>query len=199
MSGFDQKWETIHSTREWGRYPDNHLVRFIMRNKGLLGKDVLDIGCGIGAQSEFMQAEGFNVIGIDASASAIQRAVDNQVAQEPVYEVRNVTELPFEDDEFDLVTDICCLQHIHDPYHITAVHEITHVLRPGGWLFSISAKWDHSHVRADTALRTMRRDDIQRIYAPPGGLRLSSVDQASFSDRNGADWISHWIIIARKP
>ena len=132
-----------------------------------------------------MQAEGFNVIGIDASASAIQRAIDNQVAQEPVYEVRNVTELPFSIMNFDLVTDVCCLQHIHDPYHIAAVHEITRVLRPGGWLFSISAKWDHSIARADTALRTMRRDDIQRIYAPPGGLRLSSVDQASFSDRNG--------------
>lgn len=46
MTGFDQKWEAIHKAREWGRYPDNHLVRFIMRNKELLGKDVLDIGCG---------------------------------------------------------------------------------------------------------------------------------------------------------
>ena len=198
MTSFDQKWEAIHKDREWGRYPDNHLVRFIKRNRLNIGHGVLDIGCGVGAQSQFMGEQGLHVTAIDASEAAIVRASKYPYSLVD-YEIADVTALPYKDEAFSLVTDVCCLQHIPDPHHIVAMQEITRVLKPGGMLFSVAAKWDHSQMRADTPLRTMRRDDLDRTYAPPGGLHIASTDQASFSDRNGAEWISHWIIVARKP
>lgn len=29
---FNQEWETVHSTQEWGMYPTEHVIRFIARN-----------------------------------------------------------------------------------------------------------------------------------------------------------------------
>ena len=32
MKSFDETWEEIHSTQEWGKYPSEPVIRFVARN-----------------------------------------------------------------------------------------------------------------------------------------------------------------------
>jgi len=72
----DKIWEKIFSSREWGKYPPEEVIRFYSKVKNMLNKnkiEVLDIGCGIGACTWFMAKEGGNVTAVDGSPSAIKR------------------------------------------------------------------------------------------------------------------------------
>jgi hypothetical protein len=50
---WDPLWEQIFNTREWGKYPPEHAVRFVARNfyRVPYRKQVrlLEVGCGPGA------------------------------------------------------------------------------------------------------------------------------------------------------
>jgi len=191
-----EKWDTIHKARDWGLYPDNHLVRFVMRNRDMLGKVALDVGCGVGAQSIFLAQQGFDVVGIDASPTAIGKArMWGSSFASLTYEVGNATNIIEDDNTFDFVTDVCCLQHIPAPDHIKALEEIARVLKPFGVFFSITAKWDHAP-SDDTPLRTLRQGDARALYGR--FFRIQYLDEASFTDGGGRRTISHWIICCVK-
>ena len=97
---------------------------------------------------------------------------------------------------FDLVTDVCCLQHILPPDHIKAMQEIHRVLKPGGKFFSITARDDHSPSE-DTPLRTMRGDEVKHLFID-SHFRITSLDHSAYTDRNGMYLASHWIVAAEK-
>lgn len=51
MKSFDEVWENIHATQEWGKYPSEQVIRFVARN--YYGKErhsikMLDFGVGGG-------------------------------------------------------------------------------------------------------------------------------------------------------
>src|ERR1019366_523612 len=76
--GWDPVWEQIFSTREWGKYPPEHVVRFVAGNFYRVPDRkemcLLEVGCGPGANVWFMAREGFTVSRIDGSATAIKQA-----------------------------------------------------------------------------------------------------------------------------
>ena len=42
-------WEKIHQNRDWGRYPSEHVIRFVAKNYYNLQRNtvkILDFGCG---------------------------------------------------------------------------------------------------------------------------------------------------------
>jgi len=89
------KWNESYSRRENNLFePNEELVKFLARfvisrdpdsgsiclkNPGVGNSvsklTVLDIGCGIGAQSEYLARLGFSVIGCDLSDIAIKSAI----------------------------------------------------------------------------------------------------------------------------
>jgi 2-polyprenyl-3-methyl-5-hydroxy-6-metoxy-1,4-benzoquinol methylase len=199
MTSFDPKWEQIHRDRAWGDVADNHLVRFVRRNfpKPISAHNrALDIGCGIGAQAWFLAMEGFDVTGIDASESAISRAEkhpsDNETSGHISFIVEDVCDMP-DFAPFDLIVDVCCLQHIPKPDIATALNKIHGLLEPQGVFFSITARWDHSDI-GGPPIRFMRHDEVTALYRGAGFV-IKSVERAFHSD-NGKQ-ISHWIIVAK--
>ena len=73
-------WEDIFQNNEWGKYPSLAVVRFVARNfyKVPNRKDIriLELGCGTGANLWYCAREGFSVIGLDVSKTAIHRMID---------------------------------------------------------------------------------------------------------------------------
>ena len=51
MGTIDKAWEEIHSSRDWGQYPSEHVIRFVARNYYNKKRDevkILDFGIGGG-------------------------------------------------------------------------------------------------------------------------------------------------------
>jgi ubiquinone/menaquinone biosynthesis C-methylase UbiE len=98
---------------------------------------VLDLGCGEGLFSLLFAAQGFQVVGVDISPSAVEWA--QQRAQQQgfsnttfiVGDVTHLTDLPRND--FDLVLSVHCYHCLTKPSDRSAhLQEAWRVLKPGG-------------------------------------------------------------------
>jgi SAM-dependent methyltransferase len=94
------------------------------------GQAVLDVACGTGLYLTLAAARGATVAGIDASAG--QLAVARERLPDADLREGEMDELPFADDQFDLVTICNALQYANDT--VTALTAMRRVARPGGTL-----------------------------------------------------------------
>ncbi len=90
----------------------------------------LDVGCGEGRLPRDLKSWGYDVAGVDASATLIRYAQEADPAGE--YLVADAAELPYPDATFALVTAFMSLQDI-DRYE-SAIAEMGRVLAAGGFL-----------------------------------------------------------------
>ena len=74
---WDNAWENIYKRRDWGRYPNETLVRYLKSNQKLKGKKILEIGCGVGANIWFCSEQGLKTYGIDGSSTAIKKSKED--------------------------------------------------------------------------------------------------------------------------
>lgn len=93
-------------------------------------RHVVDLGCGEGRLPRDLKRLGYDVIGVDGSATLIAAAR----AADPAgtYEVADVAALPLPDASADLVTAFMTLHDIDDLD--AALHEAARILVPGGRL-----------------------------------------------------------------
>lgn len=109
---------------------------WIDRHAHLVGKRVLDIGCGGGILSESMAGLGATVKGIDLSSEALGVAdlhsLESGVSVE--YEEISAEALAArEPGTYDVVTCMEMLEHVPQPAAIVAA--CAALVKPGGWVF----------------------------------------------------------------
>lgn len=94
------------------------------------GLRVLDIGCNAGYGCGILSEFAADVVGVDVSEMAIQRA--GQMVHKPnvSFLCVNGDVLPFEANEFDMVTAFQLIEHLPAPAHFLA--DVWRVLKPGG-------------------------------------------------------------------
>lgn len=115
--------------------PEN---RYILRKiKGLKGKKVLDLGCGMGEASVYFAKKGADVIATDVSPGALEvtQGVAKKHKASLKTQIVDADKLPFEDNSFDLVYAANLLHHV-DPKK--TLKEAARVLKKGGFF----ASWD---------------------------------------------------------
>ena len=143
MKSFDETWEEIHATQEWGKYPSEPVIRFVARNyyKGdRHSVKVLDFGCGGGSHTWYLAREGFDVYAFDGSKSAV-RKVGERLKQEGLsadLRVRDALELDYAEGFFDCVIDSATVYANRLQNITTMYQEIYRMLKQGGKLFSTS-------------------------------------------------------------
>lgn len=117
------------------RLNDRTFVRATQRMDLRPGSLWLDAGCGVGDHSRRIRRHGFQCIGVDISATILERARK----QNPEMEFRQapLESLPFPDRHFDAVHCRGVLMHI--PEWRAALAELRRVLRPGGYLMVLEA------------------------------------------------------------
>jgi ubiquinone/menaquinone biosynthesis C-methylase UbiE len=104
------------------------------------GDAVLDVGCGPGvALRDYASNRRIRACGIDYSENMIEAARRNLAETAPElgveFEVASVTELPYGDGEFDVVTSHRCLMALLEwERQQEALRDIHRVLKPGGTL-----------------------------------------------------------------
>ena len=140
----DQIWEDIHASREWGRYPGEHIIRFMANNYGKSGKDrslvkVLDFGCGQGASTWYLSREGYDTYAFDGSESAVIKT-RKRLEEEHLHakvECMNGTELEYPEAFFDAVIDNACV-YANRIADIKKMYRMIHaILKEGGKLITV--------------------------------------------------------------
>jgi SAM-dependent methyltransferase len=135
-------WEMIFREKEWGKYPPEHVIRFVARNfyraPSRNSIRLLEIGCGPGANVWFMAREGFSVSGIDGSSTAIQKAGERLAAEGLAADlhVGDFRQLPWNDHSFDGVVENVSLYTNPWKNIVPALLEVKRVLKPGGLFLS---------------------------------------------------------------
>ena len=130
-------WEQIFASRPWGKYPPEHVVRFVARNfyrvPDRANTRLLEIGCGPGANIWFMAREGFSVSGIDGSKTAIKLAGERLASEGLSADlvVGDYVNLPWPDSVFDGAVENVSLYCNPLASVKAALREARRVLKPG--------------------------------------------------------------------
>ena len=137
---FDQFTEDVQE-EEWERLRVQATILFkkeldALKRCGLEGEQhVLELGCGPGYLSEQLALHTPHTItGLDYSAQFVARAQE-QIApkhSQLSFVQGSITEMPFEDNQFDFAYARLLFQHLPDPS--AALSEVLRVLKPGGRL-----------------------------------------------------------------
>jgi 2-polyprenyl-6-hydroxyphenyl methylase/3-demethylubiquinone-9 3-methyltransferase len=109
---------------------------YINRHAALVGKAVLDVGCGGGILSESMAGLGANVTGIDLSDKPLQVAKLHLLESGNNVDYRKIAveDLAVERPEYyDIITCMEMLEHVPDPQSV--ISACAKLVKPGGWLF----------------------------------------------------------------
>ena len=141
---WDPIWEKIYSERSWGKYPATDVVRFIARNfytaENREQVKLLDMGCGTGPQLWFMAREGFHVIGVDGSKTAVRIANERLNDEVPGWHGEvvegDVASLDYDDEYFDAVLDIGVTPTTSFEVTKKIFSEASRMLKVGGLLYS---------------------------------------------------------------
>ncbi|MGV4924087.1 class I SAM-dependent methyltransferase [Streptomyces sp. BHT-5-2] len=122
----EQQWTTATAAPE--------LVELVRSGALPQGGSVLDIGCGVGSESVYLAGAGFDVTAVDIAPRAVERgrALAEVYGYTVDWHVADVLELPFEDRQFDAVTDRGCFHCLRAPERARFAEGIARVLRPNG-------------------------------------------------------------------
>ena len=112
----------------------NFLERDTELSKTFAGLRILDVGCGGGLLTEPLKRLGADVTGLDASGEAIEAAKDHAsvVGLDIDYRIGDLSTIPNELDQFDVVIASEVIEHVPDPQSF--IEEIHKLISPGGKL-----------------------------------------------------------------
>lgn len=130
-----EQWSAHYALPSGRRYwPCEELVRAVAgRDLG----DVLEVGCGNGANLWYLAEHSTRAVGVDFCAEALDEARSYTHSRGRAVELiqGDITRLPFPDGTFDSLVDCMVSQHVPYAAHLPLYKEYARVLRPGGWLF----------------------------------------------------------------
>lgn len=154
-------------------------------------KQALEIGCGIGVVSSHLAKKyGWNVTGIDLDPDQIERAKNNNIENKSLkFLEADATELPFKNNEFDMVLSFDALHHI--PWWDKALEEINRVLKPEGFyvlndlafpmlkIFEGLLEKYMSIFAVDDIIHCLKRNNFEIVYEK--NLKIIKIPTSHFS------------------
>jgi SAM-dependent methyltransferase len=177
------QWDNIYrryslNTLGWelGK-PRPILVEFVENGKLTLGR-VLDLCCGAGSNTVYMAEQGFEVVGMDVSPTAIGFAQKKawQATVQVDFGLHSFVWLPFKDGAFDFVFDMGCFHHVEPEDRSKFIQGVHRVLRRQG-VYMLTCfswwngpAWNHfTKQQLEAAFGTLFKFKIVRHYASAEG------------------------------
>jgi SAM-dependent methyltransferase len=120
------------------------------------------VGCGLGADAEYVASLGFDTTGFDISGTAIRLARRRFPGSTVRYVVADLLNYPQAwQRAYELVIEIITVQALPDPPRRQAIANVSRLVGPGGTLLAIAAVHD---------------DDTPSTMLPPWPLRRAEIE-----------------------
>jgi SAM-dependent methyltransferase len=146
------------------------------------GRRAVVVGCGLGADAEYLSARGFDVVGFDIAATAVRLAAQRHPGTSVDYRVADLLALPPEwDGAFDLVVEIYTVQALPDPPRLDAARAVSTLVAPGGTLLAVEFRYTGVEDLADGPPFALPRSTMETL----AGDRLRMV---SLEELDGPRW-----------
>ncbi|GGV49608.1 methyltransferase type 11 [Streptomyces longisporoflavus] len=140
------------------------------------GSRVLEVGCGVGAQTAHLvdSSPDAHFVAVDRSADSLAKARARVTAHAPDAHVRwcraDLFALPFPDAEFDHIFVCFVLEHLAAAQQALAA--LRRLLRPGGTITVIEGDHGSAFFHPDSAYARAAIDCLVRLQADGGGNSL---------------------------
>ena len=166
----------------WDRTEPHRLLTGWAAERGIdgSGHSAVVVGCGQGADAEYVAGLGFDVVAFDVAETAIRLARQRYPDSAVRYQTADLLDPPSEWlHAFDLVVEIITVQALPDPPQRQAIVNVGRLVGPGGSLLAIEAiREEHEHA-PELGPWSLSRTDIYAFGTD--GLLLVSLDMASGS------------------
>lgn len=171
-------------------------LRFLSRSKR-----ILEAGCGVGRVVIYLRESGFDVVGVDYCANALQKAKD--YAPDLPLTLADIRTMPFEDGTFQAYLSFGVLEHFFDG-PTSALREANRVLEDGGILV-MTTPYPSIFQKASaptTWLRTNRF--VRRLFGKPpvtGPVSHDGYYETSFGRQQIRDYLGEtgFDIVVQEP
>ncbi len=102
------------------------------------GRRAVVVGCGLGADAEYLARQGFATVGFDVAPTAVRLARERHPGTPVDYQVADLLDLPPDwHGAFDLVVEVFTVQALPDPPRQEAMRAIVDLVAVGGTLLAI--------------------------------------------------------------
>ena len=190
-----EAWHAQRGVDESNNTPWHRLLRtHLDAGRDLVGKRVLEIGCGRGDFTCWLArqpARPTGIVAADFAATAVRKGrefANEQGLSGITWEEQNIQRIKHPDASFDTVISCETIEHVPDPRR--AIRELGRVLKPGGRLFLTTPNYlgVYGLYRAYLRLRGRRFTEtgqpinnfmllpLTRVWVAQAGLRVKVVD-----------------------
>ncbi|MGW0520702.1 class I SAM-dependent methyltransferase [Crossiella sp. NPDC003009] len=157
------------------------------------GQRAVVVGCGLGADAEFLAGLGFATTGFDISETAIRTNRERRPDSPVHYTTADLFALPPEwHRAFDLVVEIFTVQALPRELREGAVAGVRELVAPGGTLLVIARSAEQPPAEADGPPWPLVRADLDLFTADD--LRERQVERAEDTGRpsRGSCWVAEF-------
>jgi len=102
------------------------LISKVLKSVPPQSKRILDIGCGYGNMTKFLEKKGDTIVGLDLGGLFYRPYVSEKLS----FLKSDALHIPFHDDTFDCLISLDVIEHIEDDQSL--VDEVKRVLKPKG-------------------------------------------------------------------
>ena len=155
--------------------PQPEFVKLV--DSGRIKGAVLDVGCGTGEHVLLLKERGYDVMGIDGSPRAIERALSKarQRRLDARFEVADALDLSALNRTFDTVLDSGLFHVFPDDERARFLKSLASVLRPGGAYFMMCFS---EHQPGNWGPRRVTQAEIRAAFRD--GWRVESITPSMF-------------------
>jgi SAM-dependent methyltransferase len=175
----------------WARMDPHPLLRRWTRERAPrgAGRMAAVVGCGLGADAEYVAALGFSTVAFDVSRTAVAVVRSRFPRSSVRYVIADVLDLPPEwVAGFDLVVEVQTVQAVPAPTRRMAIDEVARLLAPGGSLIVVAAAEREGDVRPVDPPWPLTQAEIDSFGL--GGLTAVHVER--IVDENNPAYY-HWL------
>jgi SAM-dependent methyltransferase len=164
----------------WDRREPHPLLHQWAQERRLAGagRRAVVVGCGLGADAEYIAGLGYDTIAFDLSATAVRLARERFPGSSVRYVTADLLDPPQDWlRAFDLVVEVITVQALPDPPRRQAITNVGHLVAPGGTLIVIAAVHDDRSAPTQGPPWPLTRAEIDAFATD--GLTLAQIEKVT--------------------